>query len=165
MPVGCRPTPMLPVTVNRGEVHYGNGASGRGASRIIDDDRGAVRVSLEVLRVSNPSAFVGDVGGGAIRRDHDAVRDVTDADLWTLGRLSARSGRSWSAYRCCPARRKRSCHPARSRCPSDRKSWAPSETSETVWPQGISMLPVVPGGLPEGGVAAGLYGKQVTVVR
>ena len=32
----------------------------------------------------------------------------------------------------------------------------PFDTIETVWPQGISMLPVVPGGL---------FGKQVTWVR
>ena len=35
---------------------------------------------------SNPAGLVGDVGGLAIRRDHDAVRDVTDADLRTLDR-------------------------------------------------------------------------------
>jgi hypothetical protein len=34
--------------------------------------------------------------------------------------------------------------------------WAPFETIETVWPHGISALPVVPGGLLK---------KQVTVVR
>ena len=50
------------------------------------DDRGAVGVFLEVLLGSNPAGLVGDVGGLAIRRDHDAVRDVTDADLRALDR-------------------------------------------------------------------------------
>ena len=70
----------------RGQVDHGNGAGGRGASRIFGDDRGAVGVFLEVVRGSNPAGLVGDVGGLAIRRDHDAVRDVTDADLRTLRR-------------------------------------------------------------------------------
>ena len=74
----------------RGKIDHGNGAGGRGASRIVDDDRSAVRVSLEVRLVSNSSALVGDVGGGTVWRDHDAVGDVTHADLRTLLRVRLR---------------------------------------------------------------------------
>ena len=42
--------------------------------------------SWKSLAVGNPAGLVGDVGGLAIRRDHDAMRDVADADLRTLHR-------------------------------------------------------------------------------
>ena len=70
----------------RGQVHHGNRAGGRGASQVVGDDRGAVRVFLEVGRFSSSSGFVGHVGGGAIRRDDDAMRDVADADRRSFGR-------------------------------------------------------------------------------
>src|SRR5208337_509756 len=50
----------------RGQVHHGNGAAGRGTSRIGGYDRGAVRVFLEVLLGSNSSGLVGDIRGGTI---------------------------------------------------------------------------------------------------
>ena len=37
--------------------------------------------SMEVVRGSDPAGLVGDVGGLAVRRDHDAVRNVADADF------------------------------------------------------------------------------------
>ena len=70
----------------RGQVDHGNGAGGRGACRICGDDRGAVGVFLEVFLGSDPAGLVGDVGGLAVRRDHDAVGDVADADLRTSHR-------------------------------------------------------------------------------
>ena len=73
--------------LERSQVDYGNGALGRRAGRILGDDRGSVGVLLEIARGSNPASLVGDVSGLAIRRDHDAVGDVTDADLRTLHRF------------------------------------------------------------------------------
>ena len=65
----------------RSQIDHGNGAGGRGASRVFGDHRGAVGVELEVVRGSNPAGFVGDVGGSAVGGDQDTVRDVTDANL------------------------------------------------------------------------------------
>ncbi len=40
--------------------------------------------SWKSLGGRNTASLVGDVGGAAIGRDHDAVRDVTDVDLRNL---------------------------------------------------------------------------------
>src|SRR5208283_5746571 len=64
--------------LERGQVDHGNSAGGHGARRILGDDRVTVGVFLEVVRSSNPSAFVRDVRGLAIPREHHAVWDVAD---------------------------------------------------------------------------------------
>src|SRR5208337_1414260 len=70
----------------RAQIHHGNGGGSDGASRIVGDDRSTVGVFLEVVLSSDPASLVGDVGGAAVARDHDAVRDVIDADLRNLRR-------------------------------------------------------------------------------
>ncbi len=70
----------------RAQVHHGNSGRGDGAFRIAGNNRVAVGVFLEVAQDSNPTGLVGDVGGAAIAREHDAVRDVTDTNFPNLHR-------------------------------------------------------------------------------
>src|ERR1019366_8826313 len=68
------------------QVNHGNRAGGRRASRIGGNDRNSVRVLLEVILVRNAAGLVRDVSGLAIRRNHNAVRHVANANLLTLYR-------------------------------------------------------------------------------